>query len=146
MALDAVPSRWRTLGYAVRFEPYTRSTGLGVTNSRTRTITVYVKERQATNELRATIGHELGHALDFGFATVEKRAEYRRIRGLATDTPWYPCDGCDDLSSPAGDWAEVFAAFLTGTSDFRSRLAGPPTRAQLDSLAPVFREPGSDGA
>ena len=139
-ALAALGYPWQSLGYRVVFRPYSGGL-LGHADPRDRTVTVYVKPAQDETELRATIAHELGHVLDFVHGTEDRRRRYRELRGLPGSSAWFPCAGCDDLASPAGDWAEVFAAHLVGTGDFRSRLAGPPSAQDLQRLAPLFAVP-----
>lgn len=139
-ALRALAYDPASLGYRVRFLPY-RGDLLGTTHRRSRLITVYVQRGQSELTLRTTIAHELGHALDFAHGDDERRDAYRQVRGLPGGR-WFPCDSCDEYASPAGDFAEVFAVWLAGPGDFRSRLAGPPTPAQLRELAPLFAVPG----
>ncbi len=139
-ALQSLPYPWRELGYSVEFREYSGGQ-LGSANSRTNRIVIYVKDGQSKQSLRVTIAHELGHALDFEHATVARRDDYRVIRGIDRRTRWYPCDGCSDYASHAGDWAEVFAYWLAGPGDFRSQVAGPPDQQQLQRLAPLFRVP-----
>lgn len=140
-ALRALAYEPATLGYRLRFVPY-RGGSLGTTNRPERLITVYVRPGQAELELRTTIAHEIGHAFDFTYGTPARRDAYRRLRGLPAGA-WFPCNRCSDFASPAGDFAEVFAVWLAGPGDFRSRLAGPPTPAQLGELAPLFRPPAA---
>lgn len=140
-ALRGLGYDWRALGYRVVFRSYEGGL-LGTANRRTRLITIYVKPGQSELSLRTSLAHELGHALDFGHGNEQRRDTYRRIRGLSTGSAWFPCDRCNDLSSPAGDFAEVFAAWLVGPGDFRSRLKGPPDARQLADLARLFRPPG----
>lgn len=139
-ALQSLPYPWRELGYSVEFREYSGGQ-LGSANSRTKRIVIYVKGSQSKQSLRVTIAHELGHALDFEHATVARRDDYRVIRRIDRRAPWYPCDRCSDYASHAGDWAEVFAYWLAGPGDFRSKVAGPPDRQQLQRLAPLFRIP-----
>ena len=139
-ALQSLPYPWQELGYSVEFREYSGGQ-LGTANSRTKRIVIYVKKSQSKQSLRVTIAHELGHALDFEHATVARRDDYRAIRGIAPRAQWYPCDRCSDYASPAGDWAEVFAYWLAGPGDFRSKVAGPPDQRQLQRLAPLFRIP-----
>ncbi len=139
-ALASLDYPVRELGYAVEFRDYTGGT-LGTANSRTKRIVVYVKRSQSHQSLRVTIAHELGHALDYEHATVERRRDYRTIRRLSPSARWYPCSGCSDYASHAGDWAEVFAYWLAGPGDFRSEVTGPPSEEQLRRLTPIFRLP-----
>ena len=144
-ALASLRYPWRELGYAVEFRDYQGGT-LGTANSRTKRIVIYVKRDHSQDALRVTIAHELGHALDFEHATTGRRHDYRDIRGLSQSARWYPCDGCTDYRSHAGDWAEVFAFWLAGPGDFRSEVAGPPNREQLRRLTPLFQVPRAQSA
>jgi hypothetical protein len=144
-ALAALDYDWRALGYRVVFAGYTGGE-LGSANRRTRTITIRVRPSQSELSLRTTIAHELGHALDFEHGTSERRDAYRRIRGLPGGTPWFPCSGCDDFRSPAGDFAEVFATWLVGPGDFRSRLKGRPSEQDLRRLDGLLRLPARPAA
>ena len=139
-ALRSLDYDWRALGYAVRFEPGTAGR-LGRIQRSQRLITVYVRRGQSDLSLRTSLAHELGHALDFEHGTTARRERYRELRRLSRRAPWFPCSGCDDLSSPAGDFAEVFAAWLAGPGDFRSRLQRPPDARQLRALTPLFALP-----
>ena len=136
-ALAALDWPWRELVFDVRFEAH-RGRYLGLTDASTRTITVFVKRGQSEGDLRTTIAHELGHALDAVTGTQEMRRAYRRVRGIDPDVPWYPCDRCEDLRSPAGDFAETFARWLVGPGHVRPTLAAPPDAAQLAELDAFF--------
>jgi hypothetical protein len=142
-ALDALDYPWQELGYRIRFEAHPGGSTAGLTDPSTRTITVYVRDGQSDLSLRATLAHEIAHALDLVTGDAAQRADYLERRGLPPDTPWFPCDRCDDLATGAGDWAEVFAYWLVGPGDFRSRLAGPPSPEVLQSLAPLFAPPSA---
>ncbi len=144
-ALASLQYPWRQLGYAVEFRDYEGGT-LGTASSRTKRIVIYVKRDHAHQPLRVTIAHELGHALDFEHATAERRQDYRAIRDLSQSARWYPCSGCRDYASHAGDWAEVFASWLAGPGDFRSEVAGPPDDEQLRRLGPLFQVPKAQAA
>lgn len=144
-ALSSLDYPWRDLGYTVEFREYAGGR-LGSANSRTKRIVVYVKRDQSRQSLRITIAHELGHALDFEHGTQRRHDDYRVIRGLRRSGPWYPCDGCSDYRSHAGDWSEVFAYWLAGPGDFRSQVAGPPTKEQLRRLKPLFAVPRQQSA
>ena len=139
-ALDSLRYDWRALGYRVVFRPYAGGS-LGTANRRARLITVYVKRAQSEQSLRVTIAHELAHALDFEHGTTVRRDSYRRLRGLSGTGSWFPCSGCNDLASPAGDFAEVFALWLAGPGDFRSQLKPAPDARQLADLVPLFQLP-----
>jgi hypothetical protein len=137
VALAALDWPWQELVFDVRFRPY-RGRFLGLTDASTRTITVYVKRGQSEGDLRTTIAHELGHALDAVTGTEETRAAYREARGIAADVPWYPCDRCEDLRSPAGDFAETFARWLVGPEHVRATRWPAPDATELEQLGYLF--------
>lgn len=139
-ALGRLGYDWRRLGYSLRFLPYAGGR-LGTANSKKREITIYVGRYQSELSLRTTLAHELGHALDFGHGTAQRRDAYREIRGLSRSSPWFPCNRCDDLSSPAGDFAESFAVWLVGPGEFRGRLRPAPDARQLRELRELFTVP-----
>lgn len=141
--LAALDYPWQELGYTIRFLPWTGGPLLGQTTYGNQQITIFVRPEQGEASLRATVGHELGHALDALTGTAAQRSRYLQIRGIQTDRTWFPCEGCEDFGSPAGDWAEVFAVWLFGPGDFRGTLASPPDAAGLRSLAPLFAPPSA---
>jgi hypothetical protein len=126
------------LGFRVVFKPASQGL-LGLTDSRARTITIYVRSTESDVVLAHSIGHEMGHALDFSRGSSAKSQLYLTIRHLSPSLDWFGCNSCSDYATPAGDWAEVFAQWLAGPGDFRSQLAGPPTSGQLVLLGPLFR-------
>lgn len=138
-ALAALGFPTERLGYAIVFRPYV-GRELGRADGFTKTITLFVKPGLSDRSLRITLAHEIGHVVDFLTSTDASRAAYLRARGLAPRR-WFPCTGCSDYASPAGDFAEVFALWLAGPGDFRSRLAGPPPRAQLAELGRRYFQP-----
>ena len=139
-ALDSLNYPWRDLGYRIEFRDY-QGGRLGSANSRSKRIVIFVKRGQSQQSLRITIAHELGHALDFEHATARRRDDYRIVRRIDRSAAWYPCDGCSDYRSHAGDWSEVFAYWLAGPGDFRSQVAPAPTAEQLRRLEPLFGIP-----
>ncbi|HVM28551.1 MAG TPA: hypothetical protein VM433_12900, partial [Mycobacteriales bacterium] len=140
-ALDGLRYPWEELGFSVRFEAWRGGNLLGVTDYDDRTITVFMRPGQSELSLRATLAHEIGHALDFVTGSEQQRSRYLELRGVDPRMPWFPCDGCSDYASPAGDWAEVFALWLVGPGDFRSELAGEPDAATLREIARLFAPP-----
>jgi len=126
----------RALGYRMVIKPGARGL-LGLTDAGTRTITVYVRTTESDLVVAHSIAHEIGHAVDFTRGSSTRRALYLSIRHLGSQA-WFGCNDCTDYSTPAGDWAEVFAQWLAGPGDFRSRMAGPPSATQLTLLTPLF--------
>lgn len=136
-ALAALPWPWQEVGFEIEFLPY-RGRFLGLTDARTRTISIFVRRGQSEGDLRTTIAHEIGHALDAVTGTEEMRRSYREVRGIGADVAWYPCERCDDLRSPAGDFAETFARWLVGPGHVRRTLASAPDAEQLSVLSYFF--------
>ena len=124
------------LGYRIVIRPSVNGL-LGLTDATARTITVYVRSSESDLVVAHSIAHEIGHALDFTRGSAAKHTLYLTIRHLAAQR-WFGCNDCTDYATPAGDWAEVFAQWLAGPGDFRSRMAGAPSAAQLTLLTPLF--------
>ncbi len=124
------------LGYRIVVKPSAHGL-LGLTDATTRTITVYVRSGESDLVVAHSIAHEIGHAVDFTRGSAAKHQLYLTIRHLPRQQ-WYGCNDCTDYATPAGDWAEVFAQWLVGPGDFRSRMAGVPTAAELTLLTPLF--------
>jgi hypothetical protein len=139
-ALDSLDYAWQELGWNLRFVPYTGGL-LGLADPATRQITIFVKASSTVQQLRVVLAHEIAHALDV--AVPEQRPRYRELRGISADLPWFSCAYCEDYDSPAGDFAEVFAAWLVGATDFRSRVAPLPDAGQFSRLAPLFAPPSA---
>ena len=136
-ALALIDYPWKRTGYSIVFAGPNPNL-LGLTEPSRKQITIYLRPTQSTADITHVLGHEIAHAVDFTMTTDAERAEYRRIRGLDDDTPWYPtCGLCPDYRFPVGDWAETFAYWLLGGS-FNSQLGGRPTPAQLAALKPIF--------
>jgi hypothetical protein len=107
---------------------------LGLADSRTRTITIYLRASLPDRVLLWTLYHEVGHSHDFTFLNTAERDRWSAARGYAGAT-WFGCNGCSDYETPAGDWAEAFASCHTGWDDqWRSELGAPPTPAQCELL------------
>ena len=126
---------WRDLGYTVEFQPG-RPGYLGLTYPGQRRIVLFVRECQTVDSVAHVFGHEVGHAVDVTYNDALRRLEWQRIRGF--DAPWFPCDGCSDYRTGAGDFAEVFAFLKAPPGAFRSALAGRPTAEQAAVLEPFF--------
>ncbi len=107
----------------------------GYTWSREQRIEVFVRPGADGADLARILAHELGHAVDVTHNRPEDRTEWLRLRGLASDTPWWPDSGAADFRTGAGDFAEVFAAWQIGPGDFRSELAPIPSAAVLEQIA-----------
>ncbi|HVE97998.1 MAG TPA: hypothetical protein VNA12_02335 [Mycobacteriales bacterium] len=139
-ALRLISYRWRELGWGISFHPARRGI-LGIAYEPDRHIYIFVRRDQSIPELAFTIAHEIGHAYDFDLGTGESRHRWRALRGIDRDVPWTGCEGCADLATPAGDFAEVFALWQVGPVDFRSRMAPMPDAEALRTLRREFRLP-----
>jgi hypothetical protein len=140
-ALARINYPWQRLGYTISFEAG-HDTYLGLTESSPRVIHIYVRAGESLDTLARTIGHELGHALDFSYTSDAEHAQYITIRGLdASVDSWYGCDACEDYSTAAGDWAETFQYWLLGPGQYYSKMGPPPSADQLAQLDTLFAAP-----
>src|SRR5438309_2307783 len=120
-ALARISYPWRQLGYRIVFmgpEP-----GMwGRTSQRSlSTIEIYVRPDESVDMLAHVVAHEIGHAVDLVYGTDQRRSLWLELRGISP-RPWFTCSMCQDFSTPAGDFAEIFAYWQLG--DFsRSELA-----------------------
>ena len=127
-------------GWTVTFAVY-RGRYVGFADATKKVVTLWVKPADSQQSLRITLAHEFGHVLDYTRLTEARRGDYLEIRGRGGYRgSWYPCNGCEDYNSAAGDFAEVYAYWLAGAGDFRSRFAPAPERAQLDRLGAFFTQ------
>lgn len=127
-------------GYRISFLPARRGL-LGLTYLDERRIEVFVRpcaDAASTATLRHAIAHEVGHSHDTAFLSAADRRAWKAARGIAASTPWYGCNGCADLATPAGDFAEVYGQWARGAGSNRSRLAGDVPPAELRRLAARF--------
>jgi hypothetical protein len=124
--------------WTVRFEEEHPSY-LGLADSRTRTISIYLRPSLPDRVLTWTMYHEVGHSHDFTYLNTAKRDRWSAARGYPDET-WFGCNHCTDYETPAGDWAEAFASCHTGWNDqWRSELGGPPTAEQCSLLHELRR-------
>lgn len=128
------------LGWTIAFRP-ARTGYLGLAYPDRRHIDVFVRRSQSDASLRATVAHEIGHAVDLVYGDGDRRAQWRRLRGFGPEPPWFGCDACADYATGAGDFAEVFSFWLVGPGHFQSRLAAAPTDRELAELVPLFAPP-----
>ncbi|MBW3578847.1 MAG: hypothetical protein KY462_14125 [Actinobacteria bacterium] len=139
--LQRITYPWRSTGFTIEFGP--ARTGLRALFHRVdRRIEVFVRRGDPVAQTAFDLAHEIGHAVDVTAGSPARRAAWLERRGAPESTPWYGCSGCDDLSTGAGDFAEVFALWQLGDVDFRSRVAPPPSPGELDDLSVWFWPPG----
>lgn len=132
--LSKIDYPWEELGFKVFFmgaRPGYRAMTL---TSRNR-IEVYVRPGEGVDHQAFDLAHELGHAFDLMHNNEQRRKRWRELRGIDPSTPWFGCDACPDYGTPAGDFAETFAALLLGPGNYHSRMAPLPKPEQAAELA-----------
>jgi len=129
-ALAGISYPWAQLGYSVHFLSG-RPGLLAKTIPSSKTIEVYVRKGESFDRMRHALAHELGHALDLTYNDAARRAQWMQLRGISQALPWFIWGG-RDYASPAGDYAETFAFWQAGPSDYSD--FGPPA-----ALAPLTR-------
>ncbi len=134
LVLSLIRYRWKDLGYEIVFLG-PRSGYRAMTLSDRRRIEIYARPGDSPMALAYDVAHELGHAFDLEFNNYERRGQWRKMRGISLDTPWFGCNRCPDYSTPAGDFAETFALLLLGPGNYHSLIAPQPTREQAAELA-----------
>ena len=131
-ALARISYPWRELGYSVTF--LSGQPGLlAKTIPSSHTIQVFVRQGETFDRMAHALAHELGHAVDLTYNNAGRRAQWRQLRGIDESLPWFLWGG-RDYASPAGDFAETFAYWQVGPSDYSD--FGPPK--DLAALLPLF--------
>jgi hypothetical protein len=136
-ALRRLSYPYQQLGYTVTFLPGV-SGYFGRGFHEQRRIEIYVRSGESDEALAHVVAHEIGHAIDWMYHTPSRDHEWLQLRGVDPSTEWAPCPFCTDFGAPSGDFAESFALWQLGNTDFRSTLAARPTSAQLQQLAHLF--------
>jgi hypothetical protein len=131
-ALARISYPWRQLGYSVTFLSG-RPGLLAKTDPKSHTIEVFVRQGETFDRMTHAVAHELGHAVDLTYNDDARRAQWRQLRGIDASLPWFLWGG-RDYGSPAGDFAEAFAYWQAGPSDYSD--FGPPK--DLGPLLPLF--------
>lgn len=133
-ALARISYPWQSLGYAIAFHP--ARTGLRArTLLHERRIEVYARASDPVDQTAFDVAHEVAHAFDFSRGTWAGRQRWQTARGLDPALAWFGCNACADLATPAGDFAESFAAWQVPGGDFASTLGPPPDESQRALLA-----------
>ncbi len=100
-----------------------------------RIIEIYVRPGQHVRHVAFAVAHELGHAIDLEHLDPASRAQWRLERQLHNRLDWFGASDADDFATPAGDWAECFAAWQLGSTEFKSLLGDAPTAEHCALLA-----------
>lgn len=135
-ALARITYPWRTLlpRWSLRFAG--PETGfLGRTLWPERVIEIYVRPGHDVDDVAFALAHELGHAVDLEHLDPTGRARWRSARRIHPFLEWFGDSDSNDFATPAGDWAECFAAWQVGPNGFQSELAGPPDDAIVALIA-----------
>ncbi|MFV2039615.1 MAG: hypothetical protein ACC660_05185 [Acidimicrobiales bacterium] len=106
----------------------------GLTYTLQQRIEVFVRDGDSQLDLARVAAHEIGHAVDLVYNDEQTdRQRWFDQRGVDLQTRWWPDSGAADFASGAGDFAECFATWQTGSSSL-SRLAGPCSVSDLELL------------
>jgi len=131
-ALAGISYPWQQLGYSVEFLSG-RPGLLGATFPSSHTVEIFVRQGETFDRMKHALAHELGHVVDLKYGNAGRRAQWQTLRGIDTSHSWFLWGG-RDYASPAGDFAETFAYWQAGPSDYSDY--GPPT--DLAPLLPFF--------
>jgi hypothetical protein len=133
-ALALIKYPWQDLGFEI--VALGRRTGYrAMTLIDERRIEVYERAGETPDLVAFDLAHEFGHAFDLKYNDDQRRLQWKRLRGIRNNTPWFGCNGCPDYSTPAGDFAETFAYLLLGPGSYHSRMAPAPAQNQVAELA-----------
>ncbi len=135
LGLATIDYDWRSNlpGWTITFSSG-RDGMLGLTYVESKTIEIFVRNGQSNTLLAHVIAHEMGHAVDVTLNNSDDRRRWQEAREIESAS-WWPGDGTTDFSTGAGDFAESFAAWQVGPSNFRSKLDGAPDAKQLGLMA-----------
>jgi len=133
IALIDYPWQARLAGWRIEFSS-SRSGLRGLTYPDTKLIEIYVRPTDSPESLARVLAHELGHAVDVELNSSADRQRWRDARGIGPATQWWPDPSTSDFNTGAGDFAEVFAVWLTGVASL-SRVGTPVTADHLALVA-----------
>lgn len=133
-ALAQISYPWQALGYEVAFLPGRSGVRARILRLEAR-IEVFARRSDSARQTAFDLAHEIGHAFDFQWGTWSARARWQQARGIDPAWAWFGCNGCPDLATPAGDFAESFAVWQVPGGPFASTLGPPPDEHQRALLA-----------
>ena len=110
---------------------------LGMTFLDENRIEIYARPTLSDDELAFVVGHEIGHAVDHMLNSPEDRQRWREARGVDPDVRWWPAQDTTDWGSLAGDFAECFAAWLTGEPSKHVETSCDGTEELIEELATI---------
>lgn len=135
-ALAAIDYPWqgRLQGWTIEFHPG-EAGPRGLTFTSQQRIEVYVREGDSRFDLTRTLAHEIGHAVDLVYNDAAgDRERWLEQRDADLSTRWWPDSGAIDFATGAGDFAECFATWQTGSLSL-SRIAGRCSADDLELVA-----------
>jgi hypothetical protein len=134
-------SRLFAAGWTIRYLPSSARPGYrGLTDGGV--IYLFIRPDQGVSRTERYLAHEVGHAINCAWGNDSREQAYLTLRGIAgAPSGWMTPTGPGAFASPAEDWAEVVARWLTGNADFASTVAPAPSDAQMAELIPLF-QPG----
>lgn len=103
----------------------------GLTNSRTKTITMFVGADTDLDFAADVLVHELGHAIDLEKLDNDTRHQWLEMRGI--EPVWWTESGRADFEVGSGDFAEAVAALVMGSPS--NSVYGEFTPEQLAFVA-----------
>jgi hypothetical protein len=134
-------SRLAQAGWTIRSLPSSARPGYrGLTDGGV--IYLYIRPDQGVARTERYLAHEVGHAIDCTWGAATREQAYLTLRGIAGGPAmWMTPRGPGAFASPAEDFAEVVARWLTGDADFAGTVAPAPSGAQMAELVPLL-QPG----
>lgn len=121
-ALAQISYPWQNLGFTIEFLP-PRDGFRGLTYPGEKRIEIFVSPDMSDAFVLHVLAHEIGHAVDLVYNSRDDETTWLQARGVSTHLAWWPNAYAGDFDSPAGDFAECFAAWTVGSSS-RAQLAG----------------------
>ena len=84
------------------------------------------------------VAHEIGHAVDVTFNSVDDRERWVGARSLGT-VPWWPQERGADFATERATSPRASPPGRSGRAGFRSELGDPPSPSEQALLAELAR-------